>query len=139
MIAREVGAMNLMVVWINKRGERELLTASLDDGTVLPGVTRESILELAREEGGMKVTESEWTMQQLVDALHENRVLEIFGTGTAAVVSPVDKILYEDEWLDVPIGGSPGDMIGQYGGKFLKQLQDIQYGVIEHPWSIVVQ
>jgi branched-chain amino acid aminotransferase len=120
MIAREVGAMNLMIVWINKRGERELLTTSLDDGIVLPGVTRESILEL-------------------IDALHENRVLEIFGTGTAAVVSPVDKILYEDESLDVPIGGSPGDIIGEYGGKFLKQLQDIQYGVIEHPWSIVVQ
>jgi branched-chain amino acid aminotransferase len=135
----EVGAMNLMTVWINKQGERELFTASLNDGTVLPGVTRESILQLAREEDGLKVTEGEWTMDELVEALEENRVLEIFGTGTAAVVSPVDKILYEDRWLDVPIGGSPGDMIGHYGGKFLKQLQDIQYGVVEHPWSLVVE
>jgi branched-chain amino acid aminotransferase len=135
----EVGAMNLMVVWINKDGERELFTASLDDGTVLPGVTRESILELAKENGNLKVTEGTWTMSQLIEAIQDNRVLEIFGTGTAAVISPVEKILYEGEWYEIPIGGDPGDMIGHYGGKFLKQLQDIQYGVIEHPWSIVVK
>jgi branched-chain amino acid aminotransferase len=135
----EVGAMNLMVVWINKDGERELFTASLDDGTVLPGVTRESILELAKEDGGLKVTEGIWTMPQLIEAIHDNRVLEIFGTGTAAVISPVNQILYEDEWFEIPIGGGPEDMIGYYGGKFLKQLQDIQYGVVEHPWSIVVK
>jgi branched-chain amino acid aminotransferase len=95
----EVGAMNLMAVWINRDGERKLITASLDDGTVLPGLTRESVLELAREETGLKVTERDWTINELIEVIREGRVLEIFGTGTAAVISPVDKILFEENGM----------------------------------------
>jgi branched-chain amino acid aminotransferase len=79
----EVGAMNLMAVWINRDGEREFITVSLDDGTVLLGVTRELVLELVREETGLKVTERDWTIDELIEAIGEGRVLEIFGTGTS--------------------------------------------------------
>jgi branched-chain amino acid aminotransferase len=54
-------------------GERELITPPLD-GTILPGVTRKSILELAHEWNEFKVTEAPFTMTQVVEALHEGRV-----------------------------------------------------------------
>lgn len=50
----EVGTMNMFTFWVNEDGERELITAPLD-GTILPGVTRQSILELARDWGEFKV------------------------------------------------------------------------------------
>jgi branched-chain amino acid aminotransferase len=135
----EVGAMNFMAVWINKAGEKELITARLDDGLVLPGVTRDSVLELARQDG-LKVTEGIWTIDDLITALEENRVIEVFGTGTAAIVSPVNKILYEDKWYNVPIDpNDPKAEIGTYARRFLEQLQDIQYGKIEHEWSVIVE
>ncbi|OHT02620.1 Branched-chain-amino-acid aminotransferase, mitochondrial [Tritrichomonas foetus] len=135
----EVGSMNLMCVWINKKGEKELITAPLNQGLILPGVTRDSILDLAREQPDLKVTEEVWKMKELMEALEEKRVLEIFGTGTAAVVSPVNKILYQDKWLDVPVDpADPNAQIGPYAHKFLMQLQDIQYGVQDHVWSVPV-
>jgi hypothetical protein len=69
----EVGTMNLFGFWKNKNGDKELITANLD-GTILPGVTRKSILELAKTWGEFKVTERPWTMAELVTALQENRV-----------------------------------------------------------------
>jgi branched-chain amino acid aminotransferase len=132
----EVGSMNLMGIWINKQGEKEVVTASLEEGLILPGVTRDSVLELARKDG-LKVNEGHWTMEELLEALKENRVLEIFGTGTAAIVSPVNKILYEEKWYDIPIDkDKPDAQIGPYALKFLNQLQDIQYGATESEWSV---
>lgn len=133
----EVGSMNIMGIWINKKGEKELITATLEDGLILPGVTRNSILDLARKCPELKVTEGHWTMPELIEALNEKRVLEVFGAGTAAIVSPVDKILYHDKFYDVPVDpNDPKAQIGPYAHKFLKELQDIQYGVVEHEWSV---
>ena len=132
----EVGAMNFMAIWINKKGEKELITAPLEDGLILPGVTRQSILELARKEDGLKVTEAKWTMPEFLEALKENRVLEVFGTGTAAIITPVNKILYKDTTYDVPLDvNDPKATIGPYASKFIQQLMDIQYGVTESEWS----
>jgi branched-chain amino acid aminotransferase len=136
----EVGAMNLIGLWINKDGEKELITASLDDGLILPGVTRDSILKLAREEGEFKVVEGTWTMKQLLEAIEEKRLIEIFGCGTAAIVSSVNRILFNKQWYDVPLNPeNPAAQIGAYAEKFLIKLKDIQYGVVEHPWSLVVE
>lgn len=133
----EVGSMNLMGIWVNKKGEKELITASLEDGLILPGVTRDSILGLASKCPELKVTEGHWTMAELIEALSEDRVLEIFGTGTAAIVSPVNKILYNEKFYDVPVDkANPEAQIGPYAHKFLNELQDIQYGVTEHEWSV---
>jgi branched-chain amino acid aminotransferase len=52
----EVGAMNFLVFWKNEKGEDELITAPLD-GTILPGITRNSILTILREQGEFKVSE----------------------------------------------------------------------------------
>ena len=92
----EVGAMNLFILWKNAQGETELVTPPLD-GAILPGVTRDSILSLAREWGEFKVSERKLTMPELRDAVKENRVKEVFGAGTACIVSPVKMIEYQGE------------------------------------------
>ncbi|KAG8138422.1 putative Branched-chain-amino-acid aminotransferase protein [Naja naja] len=87
----EVGTMNLFLYWRNEDGvscfvltEDELATPPLD-GIILPGVTRQSILDLARKWGEFKVSERYITMSDLTTALKEKRVKEMFGAGTACV------------------------------------------------------
>ena len=70
--------MNVFIYWINEKGEKELTTCPLD-GTILPGVTRKSILELARHWDEFKVTEQRTKIHDLLKAATEGRVLEMFG------------------------------------------------------------
>jgi len=72
----EVGTMNVFFFWKNKKGEKELITPSLDSagGIILPGVTRKSILELARHWNEFKVTEADVEMEDVMQALAEGRV-----------------------------------------------------------------
>lgn len=72
----EVGTMNIMIYWKNKEGEVELVTPPIEQGVILPGVTRDSLLTLAREWNEFKVTERPVTMGELVEALDDGRVLE---------------------------------------------------------------
>jgi len=131
----EVGTMNLFCLWKNKKGEKELITAPLD-GQILPGVTRKSILDLAREWKEFKVTEEEWTMDSLVQALQEGRVIEMFGAGTAAVVSPVNNIFYGGKDYKVPC---KNDQAGELTSRCMDTLLAIQYGETPSPWSEVVE
>lgn len=98
----EVGTMNMFVLWTNEAGERELVTAPLD-GTILPGVTRQSILDLCREWGEFKVTERVFSVDELVKAHDEKRLIESFGAGTAVVVSPIRKIRVDDREITIPL------------------------------------
>ena len=84
----EVGTMNFFVYWKNEDGEDELITPPLD-GTILPGVTRDSILTLTRELKQFKVSTKPFKIQELMRACKEKRVYEAFGAGTAAIVAPV--------------------------------------------------
>ena len=88
--------MNFFVFWKNEQGEDELITAPLD-GTILPGVTRDSILTLSKELNQFKVSVKPFKIQELIKACKENRVYEAFGSGTAAIVSPVQSFIYEEE------------------------------------------
>lgn len=74
----EVGVMNFFVYWVNKKGEKELITCPLD-GTILPGVTRMSVLELGRHWNEFKVTEERFKIQDIIEAVKEGRVIEAFG------------------------------------------------------------
>lgn len=129
----EVGTMNLFLYWINEKGEEELATPPLD-GIILPGVTRQSILELARKWSEFKVSERYLTMSDLRRALEENRVKEMFGSGTACVVSPVGRILYQGENLHIPCEGS----FPPLASRLLKELTDIQYGRTPSDWSCII-
>ncbi|GME31163.1 Aminotransferase class IV [Neofusicoccum parvum] len=132
----EVGTMNLFAAIKNKEtGQKELLTAPLD-GTILEGVTRDSILGLARERlapEGWNIVERKFTMKELADAADEGRMLEVFGAGTAAVVSPVRNISWKGR--DVDCGLEPGKEAGPVAQKVLDWMMGIQYGDENHPWS----
>ncbi|XP_033918907.1 branched-chain-amino-acid aminotransferase, cytosolic isoform X1 [Melopsittacus undulatus] len=129
----EVGTMNLFLYWINEDGENELATPPLD-GIILPGVTRQSILDLAHNWGEFKVSERYITMGDLTAALEEDRVKEMFGAGTACVVCPVSKILYKGKHLHIPtMENGP-----QLTTRFLNKLSDIQYGREDSDWAVLV-
>ncbi|EON61196.1 branched-chain amino acid aminotransferase [Coniosporium apollinis CBS 100218] len=135
----EVGTMNLFAAMKNKEtGQNELLTAPLD-GTILEGVTRDSILALARErltKEGWKVEERKFTMRDLAEAADEGRLLEIFGAGTAAVVSPVRKISWRGRLVDC--GLEEGKEAGPVAQRMKDWIEGIQYGDEEHPWSVKI-
>mmetsp|Transcript_26621 Transcript_26621/g.58595 ORF Transcript_26621/g.58595 Transcript_26621/m.58595 type:complete len:386 (-) Transcript_26621:4-1161(-) len=134
-IITEVGAMNMFFVMKKKKSdELELVTAPLTRGDVLPGVTRDSVLTLARASGKFTVSERWVPIAEIYEAALENRLLEAFGSGTAAIISPVKTILYNDVEIHIPTG----EKIGPIAEGFWRQLMDIQYGVVEHPWSVVI-
>ena len=71
------------------------VTPPLDKGIILPGVTRRSIIELTTNWGEFRVEERKMTMSDLMEANQEGRLVEMFGAGTAAVVSPIGGIHYK--------------------------------------------
>lgn len=111
----EVGTMNFMLMWHRESdGKIEMVTPPLDEPEgsrqrdfILPGVTRDSLLGLAREWGEFEVTERSLRWGEFKRALKEGRVIEAFGAGTAVVVQPIGRFLDktenpEGEWLDIP-------------------------------------
>ena len=81
----EAGVSNFFVIWRTSGGKSQLITAPLDDKIILDGVTRRSILQLARERLGqdLEVVERKYTMREIEDAAQEGRLLEAFAAGTA--------------------------------------------------------
>lgn len=138
----EVGAMNIFFLLKNKDGKGvELVTAPLTRGDILPGVTRQSILELARGwgrdeawDGDLTVSERWLTMKEIQACRDEGRLLEAFGAGTAVVVSPVSNIVYEQDDIAIPTG----DKVGAFTKKVWKTVTDIQKGAISSEWSVPV-
>nr|OQO22153.1 hypothetical protein B0A51_10954 [Rachicladosporium sp. CCFEE 5018] len=131
----EVGTMNLFTAIVNKDGQKELMTAPLD-GTILEGVVRDSILQLARERlvpEGWKVSEKKFHMREVADAAREGRLLEVFGSGTAAVVSPVRSISYKGELVNC--GLKEDQEVGPVTLRMKDWIEGIQYGEEDHPWS----
>jgi branched-chain amino acid aminotransferase len=131
----EVGTMNFFLYWTNKQGEKELVTPPLD-GTILPGVTRDSILQLARKWNEFKVSERKITIFDILDGVKENRVIEAFGSGTAAVVSPIKLISYHAVDYSIPIDTELG--IGKLTKRFADTILGIQYGKIPSEWSVKI-
>uniref|UniRef100_A0A0N5BLB1 Branched-chain-amino-acid aminotransferase n=1 Tax=Strongyloides papillosus TaxID=174720 RepID=A0A0N5BLB1_STREA len=129
----EVGTMNLFVYWKNENGEDELITPSLSRGIILPGVTRKSLIELAKEWNEFKISEKDFTMNDLKRAIKEKRVYQIFGSGTACVVSPVGRILHRDiktdkfEELIIPTMEAKNNVMQ----RLYNAIMDIQYGKVE--------
>jgi branched-chain amino acid aminotransferase len=131
----EVGTMNFFAFWLNEAGERELVTAPLSTGLILPGVTRQSLLDLTRQWGEFKVSERQIFMKDITKALNEGRLLELFGAGTACVVCPIESILYNGKRLDIPTmsNGAPITM------RLHRELTDIQFGKTPSDWTVLVE
>lgn len=124
----EVGAMNIMF----KMGG-EIYTAATT-GTVLPGITRMSCIELLKS-WGYKVNEGKLAIDTVMDAGRNGTLEEVFGTGTAAVISPVGSLMYEQEVVTVN-----NFEIGGLTQKLYDTLTGIQYGKLEDTfgWTIKV-
>jgi branched-chain amino acid aminotransferase len=131
----EAGTMNIFFLWTNTEGVKELVTPTLADGTILPGVTRQSVIDLAIEWGECTVAEKMLPFAEVAAAFERGEVWEIFGTGTAAVVQPVGTIMYRDKIFSVP---EAAFQPGSFQLRLTNELYGIQYGEIPHPWSIVL-
>jgi len=134
----EVGTMNQFFFWHTKEGKRELITAPLD-GTILPGVTRDSILQLTRSWGEFDVVERPYSLKEVIAAVEEGRMIEAFGAGTAAIVSPVKGFHFDGKEFDIPLDkNDPSAKAGALTKRISDTIMGIQYGKIPHEWSVVV-
>lgn len=135
----EVGTMNLFICLKDKEtGQKELVTAPLD-GTILEGVTRDSVLGLARDrlaKEGWKVSERYLRMKDIAEAEAEGRLIEVFGAGTAAIVAPVRKISWKGQMIDC--GLKETEEAGEIALKMKTWIEAIQYGDEPHDWSFQI-
>ncbi|KAG5303997.1 branched-chain amino acid aminotransferase [Histoplasma capsulatum G186AR] len=135
----EVGTMNLFVALKNKETrQNELITAPLD-GTILEGVTRDSVLTLARERLGPRgwtISERKLTMSEIAQAADEGRMIEVFGAGTAAIVSPVRTISWKGRTVDC--GLKENEEAGKVALEMKNWIEGIQYGDEKHSWSVKI-
>lgn len=124
----EVGSMNIFFVIDGKVVTPEL------NGSILPGITRKTVLELAKSLG-YEVEERRVAIDELYQYHKEGRLQEVFGTGTAAVISPVGELLFKDE--KIVINDSQTGPITQ---KLYDHYTGIQSGKLEDPygWRVVV-
>jgi len=123
----ESGTMNIMFM-INDT----LITAPTSTGTILKGITRDSVLTLAREMG-IKVEERFLRVAELEDALRSKTLKEAFGTGTAATIAHISKIHISGNDYELPQKDEEA-----FSNRVLKTLDDIKYGKVEdsHNWII---
>ncbi|KAJ3838372.1 aminotransferase [Lentinula raphanica] len=140
----EVGTMNMFVV-LRKGDSVELVTPPLD-GLILPGVTRDSVLSLARGHASgtykipnlpekLIVSERPITMKEVQEAEASGNLVELFGSGTAAIISPVNRIGYLGKDIHVPTGE---DGMGPVSRPIWTELVGRQMGTIPSEWSVPV-
>ena len=127
--------MNSFFLWTNEEGVKELVTPTLEDGTILPGVTRRSVLDLALEWNECAVREKLLPFREVAAAFERDEIHEVFGTGTAAVIQPIGFIKYREKTYEVPKSAFEP---GSFQLRLTNELYGIQYGKIPHPWSVVV-
>jgi branched-chain amino acid aminotransferase group II len=124
----EVGTMNIMV----KIGH-EIITPPLT-GTILPGVTRDSSLALLRK-WGLTVSERQVSIDEVVEAHERGKLDEVWGTGTAAVISPVGELAYQGRKMVIN-----GGKIGPLTQRLYDAIVAIQYGQAPDPdgWTLTI-
>ena len=122
----EVGSMNIFFVI-----DGQLVTPALN-GSILPGITRDSVLQLARH-WKIPVSERLISIQEVFAAFEAGTLSECFGTGTAAVISPVGELKYGDKTIAINNG-----QVGPMAQKFYRAITDIQYGRQEDPFTWIV-
>ena len=121
----EVGTMNVMFLI-----DDTVVTAPLE-GSVLPGVTRDSIIHILKD-WGYKVEERELSIDELMEAGRNGKLKEAFGTGTAAVISPVGQLYYKGEEIVI------NDFkTGELTQKLYDTLTGIQWGRLEDKYGWV--
>lgn len=123
----EVGTMN---VFFKVAGE--VITPALE-GSLLSGITRDSVITLLKS-WGVPVTERKISIQELYDAHAAGKLEEAFGTGTAAVISPIGELNWDGNIITINDGKT-----GQISAKIYDTMTGIQYGELEDPFEWVVE
>ncbi|HBC26361.1 MAG TPA: branched chain amino acid aminotransferase, partial [Ruminococcaceae bacterium] len=125
----EVGTMNVFFVI----GD-EIVTPSLQ-GSILSGITRMSTIEILKA-WGLKVSERRISIEEIAQASKEGRLKEAFGTGTAAVISPIGQLKWGDDIMEINNG-----KIGAISQKLYDSLTGIQWGKIKDTmgWTVEVK
>jgi branched-chain amino acid aminotransferase len=119
----EVGTMNIFFLL-----EDTLVTPDLS-GSILPGITRDSVLRLARD-WGLKVEERPIAINEVLEKAKSKALKECFGTGTAAVISPVGALYYKGENYSIN-GGKTGDL----AQRLFDEITGLQYGEREDTYG----
>ncbi|MDQ6686947.1 MAG: branched-chain amino acid aminotransferase [Actinomycetota bacterium] len=120
----ELGGMNLYFVY----DDGSILTPAL--GTILEGITRGSIIELAGKLGH-QVQERRISIDEWRQGVRSGRIVEVFACGTAAVITPVGEL----SWSEGSVSSANGDQVGEVTGKLRQALVDIQYGRAEDTFA----
>jgi branched-chain amino acid aminotransferase len=123
----EVGAMNIFF-----KVNGTLVTPELN-GSILPGVTRDSVIKLCAS-WGIAVQERRVSLEELLDAQHSGALEEVFGTGTAAVISPVGKLRYQDQVMSIGTGQT-----GLLSQQLYDSLTALQWGRAEDAFGWTVE
>ena len=125
----EVGTMNIMI----KIGD-EVVTPPLS-GTILAGVTRDSVLTLLRD-WGVRVSERQIGIDEVVEAHKKGTLAEVWGTGTAAVISPVGGLGFQEGELRIGDG-----KVGEVSQRLYDTVTGIQYGTLpdRHGWMTLIK
>ncbi len=123
----EVGSMNIFF-----KIDGEVVTPMLN-GSILSGITRMSAIELVKS-WGIPVSERRISIQEIFEAAQAGKLEECFGTGTAAVISPVGELRWEDHVMPISNG-----QIGEVTQRIYDTLTGIQYGKIEDTFGWVVE
>lgn len=125
----EVGSMNIFF-----KIDGEVVTPSVN-GSILEGITRKSIIELLKH-WDMPVTERRISMEEIKQAYSEGKLEEAFGTGTAAVISPIGELFWNNEKMVIN-GGNTGEV----SQKLYDTLTGIQNGTVKDPfgWAVEVE
>ena len=123
----EVGSMNVFFVI-----DGEVITPALV-GSILPGITRKSCIEMLKDMG-YKVAERRLSIQEVADAYKAGKLNEAFGTGTAAVISPIGHIKRGDLVMDIN-----NNEIGEISQKLYDELTGIQWGRIPDRYNWIVE
>ncbi len=122
----EVGSMNIFFLI----GD-ELITPALNR-SILAGITRDSVIKLAKS-WDVKVVERKISIDEIYAAHASGELKEIFGSGTAAVISPVGNIKYNGREITIGDGN-----VGDFAAKLFKELMDIQYGKTDAPFDWIM-
>ncbi len=123
----EVGTMN---VFFKINGE--VITPSLE-GSILPGVTRDSVIQLLKS-WNIPVSERKLSIQEVYEASQQGTLEEVFGTGTAAVISPVGEMNWDNKIFDIN-----GGKIGELSQKIYDTVTGIQTGELTDPFGWIVK
>jgi len=124
----EVGAMNIFF-----KIDGKIVTPMLN-GSILPGITRNSVIEVCKS-WGLEVEERRISVDELIEAQKAGKLEEVFGSGTAAVISPVGKLRYVNEVMTIGDGS-----IGPVSQRLYDTVTGIQWGKIADPfgWTVNV-